>query len=243
MKRTVTTLAALAAIGSLAAPAGAQDPPLGKEFRADKTFELASRTTATLRMPMPLGAQYNASLDTCWGFSIDGPGVDLAIGEPDVYGATWPEPGRENERDGGVPGAVRQPDGMFTIPASAAKLDAYRLSRGPVCKQIGWDVYDDAGQRKLDEWGNPRPANGARRSATASKRLRSRRLRTARRQLTRGRSAQDGPVTVTFAGIENHRDGTVDMVATVRTGALRGRTTLAMHARSHQDPRDPRPQG
>jgi hypothetical protein len=216
-----TFIAAVALAAPTAAHAGVTGPPI----RFDRQVTLEPNAVATYRMNISALGKDSNVLIPCWGFSIEGPGIDLAAGGLYAFGPVYVEPG---QRD--LPrGAVRQPDGSYVVPESAATVDAERVVIGRNCRSVGWDFYDDDFRPQLDPYYNPVPETGPR-PAKASKRLHARRLRSARRQV-KGRAAQDGPVTVTLAGYTWLADKTYDLVVTVRTGALPGPTTLSLHAR------------
>jgi hypothetical protein len=216
--RLRTTLLALGAAALYTAPAYADTIP------SDRAFALEANTTREYAMPIQgLGQDWNV-LTPCFGFSITGPGVDLAGANLETYGLAIPEDA--SRPDGGIPGAQRQPDGSFTIPESAAVLTSEVLRLGANCRRVGWDFYGADGEPVLDPYGNPKTAAVSR---TASKRKRDR----ARKRMSlkiKGRAASQGAVSVGLAGI-TVRDGKVAMVVRVATGALAGATELSMHAR------------
>ena len=103
-------------------------------------------------------------------------------------------------------------------------LTAEVLRMGANCRSVGWDFYGADGEPQLDAYGNPQTSNTAKAKA-ASKRKRT----AARKQMSRrivGRAAQQGPVTVTLAGL---RQGA--LVLRITTGQLNGTTTVSAHAR------------
>jgi hypothetical protein len=222
------TAAALLASLALATPAAAAEI---EEARYDPAFLLEPNTTETYRVTLTeLGKQCN-TLQPGWGLEVRGPGVDLALGMFSEYfgGPLVPELDRENQPDGGIPGAYRKPDGSLWKPRpDATPFTPRQVQLGMSLREVDWDW------QRLDLWGNPMPASGVTRPSEAAKRLRARRLRAARKKVVR-RAAQDSPVTITVAGFEVRPDGAqgakYDMVAEVTTGALAGPTTLRLHAR------------
>jgi hypothetical protein len=185
-----------------------------------------------------LGTEANVMLP-CWGFAISGPGVSLSAAELNVFGPVLPEPSDVNKPNGGIPGAVRQPDGTFAIPDSAAVLDPETLAFGQGCRAVNWDFYGADGKQQVDPWGNPVSATGVASASAAIAKARAKAkarhrkvLRRARLKM-RGATAHDGGVSVTLAGLRNifgDQPG-AELVVTVRTGALAGPTTLGLHAR------------
>ena len=242
MKRGLLLATVLAL--SVVAPASADDRPratvdFAHLIRSDQRFTLQPNTTQTYRMPVAgLGVDANVMLP-CWGFEISGPGVSLVAAELNPFGQVWPEPGDENKPDGGIPGAVRQPDGTLALPESGAVLDAEQLAFGQGCRAAGWDFFGPDGKQQIDPWGNAVAVTGVTSARSASTKARARAkarhrkvLRRARLKI-RGATARDGAVTVTLAGLDSPgaKPGQPEVVVTVRTGALAGPTTLTMHAR------------
>ncbi|WP_157591915.1 hypothetical protein [Solirubrobacter soli] len=209
---------AAAAMTAALAPAAA----LADTIDTDKSFELQSNTTREIVVPIDgLGQAYNV-LTPCFGFEVKGPGVDLAGANLETFGPAYPEDA--SLPDGGIPGAQRQPDGSFVIPESVAVLNAEVLRMGANCRSVGWDFYGADGEPQLDAYGNPLTSNTAKAKA-ASKRKRA----AARKQMSRkivGRAAQQGPVTVTLAGLRERT-----LVLRITTGQLIGTTTVSAHAR------------
>ena len=230
--RSHAALPALLGAAVFASPAAAATPD--QLIRSDQTVALESNTTREITLPIQgLGQDWNV-LVPCFGFSITGPGVDLAGSHLESFGPAFPEDG--NLPDGGIPGAQRQADGSFTIPESAAVLTPEVLRMGANCRSVGWDFYGADGEPVLDPYGNPKaataPANAAaaRKQKASSKRKRDQ----ARKRMSRkivGRAAAQGPVTVSLAGITSRTDRTTVMVLRVTTGQLTGPTQVAMHAR------------
>lgn len=149
MQRSLLALTAICALGAGVASAAAepstppptQPPPLDAAsiIRTDESIVLKSNAEQTLRMPIKgLGVAQN-TLAPCFGFEIKGPGVKLAAADLEYFGATVPEPGHENDPDGGVRGAVRQADGTFVIPSTIAKVRGEHLRAGATCAAAGWD--------------------------------------------------------------------------------------------------------
>jgi hypothetical protein len=216
--RIAVAVAAAATTAALA-PAAAL---AGSTIDTNQRVELQSNTTREISVPIAgLGQAHNV-LTPCFGFEITGPGVDLAGANLETFGVAYPEDA--NLPDGGIPGAQRQADGSFTIPESAAVLTAEVLRMGANCRSVGWDFYGADGEPQLDAYGNPLTSN------TAKAKAASRRKRTAaRKRMSRkivGRAAQQGPVTVTLAGLRERA-----LVLRVTTGQLDGTTTVTAHAR------------
>ncbi len=95
---------------------------------------------------------------------------------------------------------------------------------GANCRSVGWDFTGEDGVAQLDAYGNPLTSNTPRAKA-ASKRKRT----AARKKMSRkivGRAAQQGPVSVTLAGLRGY-----SLVLRVTTGQLSGTTTVSAHAR------------
>ncbi|WP_205698502.1 hypothetical protein [Conexibacter sp. SYSU D00693] len=232
--RTIAAAALLAATASSTAVA-AQDRPAphfdpSKVVKYDATYTLESNTSKEYRLPVEaLGQDWNTVLP-CQGIEISGPGIDLAAQTFEYFGVVEPEPAAANTPNGGIPGAVKQPDGTFVRPESEAKLNAESLRFGASCKAVGWDFVGADGKPTLDPYGNPYPASGKARTAKASRALKAKRLKTAKKKV-KGRAAQSGPVTVTLVGTTRARGDSMDLVVRVSTGQLTGRTTLAMHSR------------
>jgi hypothetical protein len=229
--RVRTSLAAVAAAALYASPALAQAPD--QMIASDQTVALESNTTREIAMPIKgLGQDWNV-LVPCFGFSISGPGVDLAGANLEGFGPAIPEDA--SRPDGGIPGAQRQPDGSFVVPESAAVLTPEVLRLGANCRSVGWDFYGADGEPVLDPYGNPKAAKApataaaARKQKAASKRKRDSARRLMGRKIV-GRTAAQGPVSVTLAGITS-RSGRLEMVVRVTTGALAGPTAVSMHAR------------
>ena len=226
--RLRTSLVAVAAAALYAAPASADT------ISSDTTVALESNTTREYTLPIQgLGQEWNV-LEPCYGFSVTGPGVDLAGANLAPFGTTVPEDA--SRPDGGIPGAERQGDGSFSLPESAAVLTPEVLRMGANCRAVGWDFYGADGEPVLDPYGNPKaakaPANAAaaRKQKASSKRKRAK----ARTRMSRkivGRAASQGPVTVSLAGITTRPGRPTEIVLRITTGALAGATTLDMHAR------------
>src|ERR1700754_735097 len=165
MRSRLTLAAAAAAATATLAPAAALANPT---INTDKTVELQSNTTQEIVVPIEgLGQSHNV-LEPCYGFEIKGSGVDLAAANLEPFGPVLPE--NPNAPDGGIPGAQRQGDGSFTIPASAAVLTAEDLRMGANCRSVGWRFSGPDGVPLLDPYGNPRAAHLAK---AASKRQRA----------------------------------------------------------------------
>jgi len=223
MRSRLTLATAAAAATTLLAPVAALASPT---IATDRTFELESNASREIVVPIDgLGQAHNV-LVPCFGFEIKGPGVDLAGAHLETFGVAHPED--PSLPDGGIPGAQRQADGSFAIPESAAVLTADVLRMGANCRSVGWDFYGADGEPQLDAYGNPLPAAvpaSTSKAKAASKRKRDQ----ARKRMSRrivGRAAQQGPVTVTLAGL---RQGTI--VLRITTGQLNGTTTVSTHAR------------
>jgi hypothetical protein len=169
-----------------------------------------------------LGQAHNV-LVPCYGFDIKGPGVDLAGAHVETFGPVFPED--PSLPDGGIPGAQRQADGSFLIPDSAAVLTAEVLRTGANCRSVGWDFYGADGEPQLDAYGNPLTASTGKAAKAASKRKRDAGRKRMSRRIV-GHAAQQGPVTVTLAGL---RQGA--LVLRITTGRLDGTTTVSAHAR------------
>jgi hypothetical protein len=239
MKRGRWLVATVLAMAAVAAPAQGATQDYAHLIHSDQRFVLEPNSTHTYSMRIAgLGTDANVLLP-CWGFDIAGPGVSLAAADLHVFGPVIPEPGEENKPDGGMPGAVRQPDGSFAYPDSDAVLDARTLAFGEGCRAVDWDFYASDGKVQIDPWGNPVSATGVTGARAASAKARARAkarhrkvLRRAQRKM-RGATAQDGQVAVTLAGLRNVPGNPwgAEVVVTVRTGPLAGRTTLTMHAR------------
>jgi hypothetical protein len=216
--RFAVATAAAAMTAGLAPAAALADTTID----TDKSFELESNVSRELVVPIAgLGQAHNV-LTPCFGFEISGPGVDLAGANLEGFGPAIPEDA--SLPDGGIPGAQRQADGSFVVPESAAVLNAEVLRMGANCRSIGWDFYGADGEPQLDAYGNPLTSNTAKAKA-ASKRKRT----AARKRLSRkivGRAAQQGPVTVTLAGLRERA-----IVLRITTGQLNGTTTVSAHAR------------
>ena len=170
----------------------------------------------------------------CFGFSLTGPGIDLAGANLGFFGRAIPE--NAALPDGGIPGVQRQSDGSFVMPESAAVLTPEVLRLGTNCRAVDWDFYGPDGEPVLDPYGSPKaakaPANAA--AARKQKATSKRRRDQARKRMSRrivGRAASQGPVTVTLAGITTPAGGTTQMVLRVTTGDLAGPTSVSMHAR------------
>ena len=215
--KAILPAAAIIAVAAFASPALASTVP------SDKTVELKSGQTREITMPIAgLGQHFNV-LVPCYGFAIHGSGVDLAGGDLPPVGYVFPEDA--SRPDGGIPGAVKLPDGTFAVPDSAAALTPEVIRLGTNCAGVGWNFYGPDGKPALDAYDNP-----AGTAAAASKRKRAADRRRAKRRVL-GHSAVDGPVTVTLAGLANHADGTAQLVLRVRTGHLTGPTSVTLHAR------------
>ena len=230
--RLRTSLTAVVAAALYASPALAQTPD--QMIASDQTVALESNATREITMPIKgLGQDWNV-LVPCFGFSVAGPGVDLAGANLEFYGQAIPEDA--SRPDGGIPGAQRQPDGGFAVPESAAVLTSEVLRLGANCRGVGWDFYGADGEPVLDPYGNPKaakaPANAAaaRRQKAASKRKRDQARRLMGRRIV-GRAASQGPVSVTLAGITTPAGGTTQMVLRITTGQLAGPTAVSLHAR------------
>jgi hypothetical protein len=216
--RFAVATAAAALTAALAPAAALADTTID----TDTALELQSNTTREIVVPIDgLGQAHNV-LTPCFGFEIKGPGVDLAGANLEGFGPAIPED--PSLPDGGIPGVQRNPDGSFFTPESAAVLNAEVLRMGTNCRSIGWDFYGADGEPQLDAYGNPLTSNTAKAKA-ASKRKRA----AARKRLSRkivGRAAQQGPVTVTLAGLRERT-----LVLRITTGQLNGTTTVSAHAR------------
>lgn len=197
--------------------AAASTAPAAPRFHpTDRAWTLLPDATQTFAVAIEqLGPRGGGSLAPCWGFEITGPDIDYAAGDLDYYGATVPEPGREQTRDGGVPGAERQPDGTFEVPESNAKVTPRQLQAGDLCQKAGWDWLGRDGEVK------PVFRKLTRRSRKA-RAVRQRRL---------ARQASALPFTVELAGVHHLVDGTSELVLRVRTREIPAGTTVRAHAR------------
>ena len=216
--RTRLTLAtaAVAATAALAPAAALASPTI----TTDQSFELQSNATQEVVVPINgLGQAHNV-LEPCFGFEITGPGVDLAGANLETFGPI----AADDEELQGLPNVVRQPDGSFAIPESAAVLTAEVLRMGANCRSVGWDFTGPDGEPQLDAYGNPKTSNSAKAKAASKRKRTAARKRMSRRIV--GRAAQQGPVTVTLAGLRDRA-----LVLRVTTGQLNGTTTLSAHTR------------
>jgi hypothetical protein len=188
--------------------------------QTDREWPLLGNSTQTLVVPIeqlhPAGA---GVLVPCWGFGVTGPGIDYAVADLDSYGGpTDPEPGHENESDGGIPGAERQPDGTLAMPASIAKVTSRHLEVGNACEAAGWVPFTASGRLKRVMKRLKRTSRKARRARAAS-----------RRRLVRQAAAM--PFDVEFAGLHHRGDGGAELVLRVRAGEIPPGTTVRGHAR------------
>ena len=219
MRSRLTLATAAAAATTLLAPVAALASPT---IATDRTFELESNANREIVVPIDgLGQAHNV-LVPCFGFEIKGPGVDLAGAHLETFGVAHPED--PSLPDGGIPGAQRQADGSFAIPESAAVLTADVLRMGANCRSVGWDFYGADGEPQLDAYGNPLTSTTAKAKAASKRKRDAARKRMSRRIV--GRAAQQGPVTVTLAGL---RERTI--VLRISTGQLNGTTTVSTHSR------------
>jgi hypothetical protein len=219
MRSRLTPAIVLSAATAMLAPAAALASP---SIATDRSFELESNANREIVVPIEgLGQAHNV-LEPCFGFDITGPGVDLAGANLETFGPAFPEDAQAP--DGGIPGAQRQADGSFSIPESAAVLTAEVLRMGANCRSVGWDFYGADGEPTLDAYGNPLTSTTAKAKAASKRKRTAARKRMSRRIV--GRTAQQGPVTVTLAGL---RQGA--LVLRVTTGRLNGKTTVSAHAR------------
>lgn len=238
------SLAAVLAAVALAIPAAAQVPgdadydlstwtsipqwvspyPVAND---DRTFALAPNTTQTFVTPIPEATPGSWHVIVpCWGYDIQGPGVDLAVGGPEVYGYLGPA---DTDFHGERPdNAVQEPDGDWVIPDTAAMTTTpWQLKDGELCRKIGWSLY------VVD----PAKAGGAlAQAARRAKRLhRDVRVRPRKPKGRYARKANVGAgnagVAVELAGLHVTRESRWELVVRVRTGPLAGPTTLYTHAR------------
>jgi hypothetical protein len=171
---------------------------------------------------MPLkGLGENFNYETpCFGFTISGPGVDLAAALLAPFGKViGPLDGDATPAD---LGAVQQPDGTWEVPDSVGILNQERLKMGVACASVGWSWYGADGKPALGPHNEPLHANAA------AKRKRKARLKRLKHQLV-GHDAAMGPVTVQVAGMKQISNFEVTMVLQIQTGKLAGPTTVAMH--------------
>lgn len=220
MRSRLTLATAAAAATAVLAPAAALANPT---IATDRSVELQSNTTREIVVAFDGLGQAQNVLVPCFGFEIKGPGVDLAGAHVESFGPAVPEDA--SLPDGGIPGAQRQPDGSFAIPESAAVLTAEVLRMGANCRSVGWDFYGADGEPQLDSYGNPLTSSTGKAAKAASKRKRDAGRKRMSRKIV-GRAAQQGPVSVTLAGL---RQGA--LVLRITTGQLNGTTTVSAHGR------------
>jgi hypothetical protein len=248
MRRSITVLAVLIAAlaAAFAAPAsGTVTPDADSNLDTwssipqwvapwpvandDKAFTLQPNTTQTFVTPMPqIQAGSWHVLVPCWGYDIQGPGVDMAVGGVETYG---PLGGPDYDFHGTPhPNAVQDAAGNWSIPETVAQtITPWQLKDGALCRKIGWSFYV----------GNPAVVGGAVAVAARKAKHIHRDVRVRPRK-PKGRYARaanvgndDGSVTVEMAGL--HLIGApttgLELVVRVRTGNLAGPTTLFTHAR------------
>lgn len=234
-RRMIAALPVLLAAAALATPAHGGHTPTTPDrlIASDQTFELGSNETRELVMPVQgLGVDWNV-LIPCWGFSITGPGIDIAGANLQGFGAVIPED--PSLPDGGIPGAVRLADGSFATTPMGSGITAEVLRKGVNCRAVGWSFYGADGEPALDVFGNPKPAKASSAAATrkaraASKRRRARQTRRLSRTIV-ANAAVDGAVTVDLVGLYRPRIGSLVVLVRLRTGELPGRTVASLHAR------------
>jgi hypothetical protein len=231
--RTLATVTVLGVWAALAPLALAQDPepvdwsqsepPLvfPKDLiKSEKTVQLKSNSTVVLQMPLKgLGENFNYETP-CFGFTVSGPGVDLAAALLAPFGKVV------GQLDGDATpadlGAVQQPDGSWEVPDSVGILNEERLKMGVACASVGWSWYGADGKPALG------PHNEPVHATAAAKRKRRARLKRLKHQIV-GHDAAMGPVTVQVAGMKQISNFEVTMVLQIQTGKLAGPTTVAMH--------------
>ena len=226
--RLRTSLVAVTAAALYAAPAYADT------ISSDTTVALESNTTREYTLPIQgLGQEWNV-LEPCYGFSVTGPGVDLAGANLAPFGTTVPEDA--SRPDGGSRARSAKATAASRLPESAAVLTPEVLRMGANCRAVGWDFYGADGEPVLDPYGNPKaakaPANAAaaRKQKASSKRKRAQ----ARTRMSRkivGRAASQGPVTVSLAGITTRPGRPTEIVLRITHRRAR-RGDDARHARA-----------
>jgi hypothetical protein len=190
-------------------------------IKSERTVALKSNDTVMLTMPVKgLGDGFNYETP-CFGFTVSGPGVDLAAALLAPFGKiTEPLDGGATPAD---IGGVQQPDGSWAIPDTVGVLNNERLKMGVACASVGWSWYGADGKPSLGPHQEPLHASAA------AKRKRRARLARLKHQLV-GHDAAMGPVTIQVAGMESLSNFDIRMVLVIRTGKLAGPTTVAMHA-------------
>ena len=114
-----------------------------------------------------LGQDWNV-LVPCFGFSITGPGVDLAGANLQTFGRADPG-GRRAGPTAASPARSARPTAASSIPESAAVLTPEVLRMGANCRSVGWDFYGADGEPVLDPYGNPKAAKAPASAAAARK--------------------------------------------------------------------------
>jgi hypothetical protein len=232
MRRTPLAAAALA-VAALAAPTAAQAQmdqyaapwPVTKY---DQTWTLQSNTTAEFRMPLTEMGTENHVLVPCWGFEVEGPGVDVAAANLDTFGPI-PTPEFAEGEPHDVGAAVQQPDGSWMVPDSNAVLRPDQFTAGAECRTIGWDFFVPDTQASAAAKGKARRTH---RPVKIVKR-KTKTIKGSRKTTKKAKAAQaaNGPVDVTLAGFQFARGRSIDIVVRVTTGELSGPTTLTTHGR------------
>jgi cytoskeletal protein RodZ len=157
--------------------------------------------------------------------------------------------------DGGIPGAVLQPDGTYAIPESVAVVGPVHLHEGAACAAAGWHEYDEHGNPTnvvLPNYAeNPaavadadlienvamattaKARSAAKRKAEANAKAKKKSSK-AKRKVRPAKTAQvAGAVTVElagFTGFPDTPDNPERLVVRVTTGQLSGPATLRMRA-------------
>jgi hypothetical protein len=270
-------LVSLVAAGSLAGPASADESPGARRMprsvdpslltHAAGRWDLQSNTTQTytLNFPADLGQDYNVLLP-CFGFDIHGGGTDLDVANVRAFGPVRQDPGATTPPDtplapdgvrhigdGGIPGAVLQPDGTYAIPESVAVVGPVHLHEGASCAAAGWHWYDEHGTptnvalpnyaknpaavadtdliENLAMATTAKARAAVRRKAKANAKKKSSK---GKKKVRPAKSAQvAGAVTVEvagFTGFPDTPDNPERLVVRVRTGQLSGPATLRMRA-------------
>lgn len=252
MSKPTIALVSLFAAVVLAAPASAAEhwrkhwvPPHidpARFVHSAGSWQLKSNTTQTYTLIVKgTGHDFNV-LEPCWGFDVEGAGVDLDVANLTYFGAVKADPPPpadhpDMHRVGEIPGAVQQPDGSLAIPESYAIVRQWNLDNGASCAASGWHTYDEHGDPTnvalpyyakkpsavadpavIEGWAKTRAAKG--RAAKKSKTRRTRSTQVA------------GPVSVELAGFTGSATAAdpTRLVVRITTGQLSGPTTMRMRA-------------
>ena len=113
-----------------------------------------------------LGQDWNV-LVPCFGFSITGPGVDLAGANLEPFGHGHPRGRRPaRRRDPGRAAPARR---QLRRPRVGRRADAGGAADGRELPRVGWDFYGADGEPVLDPYGNPKAAKAPANAAAARK--------------------------------------------------------------------------